>query len=636
MTQPYLSIGRVERRLWNGNTETISFRPGVNLLIGRPNTGKTQWLKLIDFLLGDPDGFENRFDEALSDKYEAALAELFIGDDRVLVERRWRESGLRTKVLVDGEPMDAVAFQHQLMNALGVPILHYPKGNPQSGQTWPELSLRSLLRHIHRQQRFWSDLADKQPEGEQLACLLQFGGIAEFVYSDEYGELIGLEIEARRLRTRLEQYGWTLDALARDLLDEGDALTRGVTRAAVDAADRKVTEQIEVLRAQRLRIIEGAAKSGGPAQNPRTATLSAKRAALLIEQEASDLHGRETSDRLAEMKRYQVDLTDELQRLARAEDAGELLADLRITHCPACDQTLKSRSVDPHHCHLCHQSVPDEPEMRELGDARLAFERERLHGEVKEASDLIGLLQRDLEAQRKAWTRRRDALRQIENELAPARAALAALVQENVSAVDVALGRHSERQLQISRLKAALSTGEHLHQQVKDLEDLIDPLKERVEDTLLSADFETPAEWLAEGMNAYLARIAELKPGSWSHSPVSVVLGTRGFSFRVGSRRWSAALGGSDTLYFLMAYHYGLLSLSDKPGMHYPGLSIIDLPGDFLGESVEDKENFIVQPFIELLARESFAGAQVIITGAAFDGLAGVHRQTLRDVYVGK
>ena len=43
-----------------------------------------------------------------------------------------------------------------------------------SGQTWPELSFRTLLRHIYRQQRFWSDLADKQPEGDQHACLLHF------------------------------------------------------------------------------------------------------------------------------------------------------------------------------------------------------------------------------------------------------------------------------------------------------------------------------------------------------------------------------------------------------------------------------------------------------------------------------
>jgi hypothetical protein len=86
----------------------------------------------------------------------------------------------------------------------------------------------------------------------------------------------------------------------------------------------------------------------------------------------------------------------------------------------------------------------------------------------------------------------------------------------------------------------------------------------------------------------------------------------------VGTRRWHVALGGTDTLYFLMAYHYGLLTLSTDLQTHYPGFLIIDVPGEFSGEAVEDKENFIVQPFIELLQTDAFAGAQLIMTGGIF------------------
>lgn len=57
------------------------------------------------------------------------------------------------------------------------------------------------------------------------------------------------------------------------------------------------------------------------------------------------------------------------------------------------------------------------------------------------------------------------------------------------------------------------------------------------------------------------------------------------------------------------------------------------MPADFVGEDVADKENFIVQPFIDLLANEPYAGAQMIITGAAFDGLDGAHRLTLTQVH---
>jgi hypothetical protein len=50
---------------------------------------------------------------------------------------------------------------------------------------------------------------------------------------------------------------------------------------------------------------------------------------------------------------------------------------------------------------------------------------------------------------------------------------------------------------------------------------------------------------------------------------------------------------------------------------------------EFAGELIEDKENFIVQPFIELLEREEFAQTQMIITGASFVGSRALHADTL-------
>lgn len=44
MTRQLLSIGRIERKLNNGESEELRFLQGVNLLVGRPNTGKTRWL----------------------------------------------------------------------------------------------------------------------------------------------------------------------------------------------------------------------------------------------------------------------------------------------------------------------------------------------------------------------------------------------------------------------------------------------------------------------------------------------------------------------------------------------------------------------------------------------------------------
>lgn len=636
MSGPYLSIARLERRFTTGNVEELTFEPGVNLLVGRPNTGKTKWLQTLDFVLGDTgeNPFEGEEETGLADKYDAAAAQLVIGTDVVRVERRWREPGAKSKVFVDGEGMPAREFQHWLIKRLDIPLLNFPKGNPMSGQTWPELSFRMLLRHIYRQQRFWGGIADQQPEGEQHACLLQFLGLAERIYSDEYGQLVDLKMRAEKLKARREQYGQTLEELARDVLGE-PGLSVTVTSGSVQAALDRLGRETNDLRRRRTDILTSTSEQAIlPEHRGHVARLGERRAELLVGLEENRRKLKATAERLEDMRRYRGDLSDELDRIARAEDAGAILADLRITHCPACDQAVGAKMPEPEHCFLCHQHLPDEPVIEELGSVRLRFEQDRLSGELKEAEELLGVLQREQRKLEEEVLAAEEALRTVESELAPARQAVAALAQEEISSIDVALGQASERERQIRRISAALDVGTDLTKRVDELEKQIEPLQRRVDELLRSTDFDASANLLEDGMNEYLNALNLHRPGVWRHSAVSVDVSRSGFTMRVGRRRWQVALGGTDTLYFLMAYHYGLLSLSSKDGCHYPGLAIIDVPGEFSGEAVEDKENFIVQPFIELLGREEYEGTQLVMTGASFVGLEGAHFQRLTHVHV--
>lgn len=334
-----------------------------------------------------------------------------------------------------------------------------------------------------------------------------------------------------------------------------------------------------------------------------------------------------------EIQRYRSDIGDELERMARVEDVGAILADLRITHCPACDQPIDDTVADLGHCFLCHQGLPDELMVEELGAVRLRFEHDRLNAEFEEAEELLSVLQRDAKRYKASIVEAEEQLRMLENELAPARRAVAALVQEEVSAVDMALGELNERQRQLGRISTAINVGHQLTDRIVAIEQEIEPLQGRVDEARRATDFDAAAGQLEDGMNAYLQEIDNLRNGVWRHSPVKFDISRSGFTFRVGARRWHAALGGTDTLFFLMAYHYGLLTLSDKADFHYPGLSIIDVPGEFSGEAIEDKENFIVQPFIDLLGKEEYEGAQLIITGASFAGLENAHRIQLNEVY---
>lgn len=635
MSSPYLSIGRLERRLSTGVTEDLQFNPGVNLLTGRPNTGKTKWLQTIDYLLGETgeSPFEGEEGEVLAEKYDAASADLVIGEEHILLERRWREPGAKGKIFVDGEGMAAREFQQFLMQKLGIPLLNFPKGNPMSGQTWPELSFRMLLRHIYRQQRFWNGIADQQPEGEQHACLLQFLGQAERLFTKEYGQLIKLKMEVERLKVRRNEYGQTLDELAREVLSE-PALSVGANATTIRSAEQRLASEIETLRQHRAALITGARDQAvSPEYRGRVESLSDERAKLLVVFEELKSRAKAMDERLNEMHSYRTELGDELERMKRAEDAGTILANLKITHCPACDQPMRNIAVDSRHCFLCHQDLPEEPHIEELGAVRLQFEHDRLTGEFKEAEELLGVLKRDAKRLANDIGTAEERLRMLENELAPARQAVSALIQEEVSAIDMALGELNERQRQIGRISTALGVEQELTDRIAAIEREIEPLHTHVNEAVRAMDFDAAAAQFEDGMNIYLNAINLLRPGVWLHRPIAIDLSRSSFAIRVGSRRWQAALGGTDTLYFLMAYHYSLMVLSDKADRHYPGLSIIDVPGEFSGEAIEDKENFIVQPFIELLNKDEYAGAQLIITGVSFAGLEGANRIRLTDVY---
>lgn len=637
MSASFLSVRSLERRLATGNVELLTFEPGVNVFVGRPNTGKTKWLQTLDFLLGDSGAnpYEQSSEEKLAEKYDAAAATLCIGDETFRIERRWREAGAKGKVFVGDEGMLARDFQHWLMEKLSIPLVNFPKGNPMSGQTWPELSFRTLLRHIFRQQRFWSGLVDQQADTEQHASLLLFLGLAERIYSEDYGKLVNLKLKSMRLRARREQYSETLNDLAVGLLDSEDA-PLGVNETTVTAALKRLRDTVESLQTRRAEVLTVASNTSLPASDrSRVTELGHARAAALEEVTAARQRRQGAEDRLAEVRRYRADLAAEIERMGRVADASELLADLKVTHCPACDQGIIPY-LRPDHCFVCHQHLPEEPEIAGLGEVRLQFEQDRLKAELLEAEELISVLERDVDKQTAASRAADEKLRTIEVELAPARRAVAAVAQADVSAIDVALGKAAERQRQMDRVAAALELGKSLTEQVQALEEEINPLQEKVDEANRSIDFNAAAQKLEDGMNAYLAALNVQRPETWKHSPVEVDISRSTTSFRVGRKRWQGALGGTDSLYFLMAYQYGLLSLSPVPGMHYPGLSIIDVPGEFSGEEVKDSENFIVQPFIDLLAEEAFEGAQLIITGASFDGLEGAHVQKQTHVHVAR
>jgi hypothetical protein len=139
---------------------------------------------------------------------------------------------------------------------------------------------------------------------------------------------------------------------------------------------------------------------------------------------------------------------------------------------------------------------------------------------------------------------------------------------------------------------------------------------------------------MSDGMNTYLNMIKVINPKSWTQEEVTFRLGKNDFSAKVRTGNWKSKLGGTLTLYFLIAYHYALINLTSLPSCNYPGLVLLDFPAELEdASSVADKENFVIEPFVSLLGQPNMEATQLIAAGSSFENLEGAHRIEFRKIW---
>jgi hypothetical protein len=195
------------------------------------------------------------------------------------------------------------------------------------------------------------------------------------------------------------------------------------------------------------------------------------------------------------------------------------------------------------------------------------------------------------------------------------------------------MGRLQEKRNQLGRIKSSLARRETLANQIKDIQAEINALSGTVTEQTSGVDYQLLADQLSDGMNTYLNKLNMARKDTWLVGNVSFQLGDRSFKIRVGKSDWQTKLGGTLTLYFLLAYQYALMDLARFPESHFPGLLLIDFPAEVEGATVADKENFVIEPFIDLLAQDGMQNCQVIAAGSGFAGLQGVKRVLLSHVW---
>jgi len=217
--------------------------------------------------------------------------------------------------------------------------------------------------------------------------------------------------------------------------------------------------------------------------------------------------------------------------------------------------------------------------------------------------------------------------------LRPVRSAAAAILPPELAIGDMSIGRLQEKRNQLQRVRTALERREMLSQNIRSVQAEIDHLSGTVSEQTGEVDYQSLSDRLTDGMNSYLNKLNLAHKNAWSVGVVSVQLQERSLKIRVGKADWQTKLGGTLTLYFLLAYQYALLDLMRFPESRFPGLLLVDFPAELEGTNVADKENFVVEPFIDLLSKEGMENCEMIAAGSAFVGLQNAARIHLSQVW---
>ncbi len=632
MTAKPVRLKTVFRTTASGEKDTLVLEQGVYVIVGLKDTGKSSWLHTISYLLGDKDTPEKAMGENLATKFDTATLYMDVDGEEVVVQRRWKEAGAKHKVFVNSEGMTSEEFSSWFLRRLGIPAVYFPKGSPFSGATWPELSWRMLFRHIYREERFWSDVADKQPEKEQHACLLQFLGVADKLYPSELGKQIEQRKQLLNLEARKDQFESVLQDAAKELISD-PALSNAPTPDAIDQAVASLKSDIEDRRRRREEIVSDLLASRPVRESqPADTGLGERRILLAAERDRDRTRLSDIERRFAELSAYRETVAGELRKMRRVETAGEVFKPLSVTCCPYCDQKVMPGSTPPEECFVCHQSIPKRWAVTETGaERRLAFEIEQLEGEESELDDLINKLAEERAVVGRRLRRTDESLREVEVALMPVRAAVVASMPPEIAALDMDVGRLEERIAQLHRLRAAFEQRDSLSRQIDTLRITVQNLSSDVDAKSATIPFEQLSDEMSDGINEYINALKAGDTSRWPHQPVRFDIGEREFKLRVGKVPWTT-LGATSIGYVALGYQFALLKLSGKAEYNYPGFALIDFPMTLADKTtISDKENYLLEPFVALAERNKHV--QLVVCGRAFKKLKGSHRTELKQVW---
>ena len=625
-----LSINFIQRITSEGEVENLDFVMGLNFIKGQHNAGKTVWLKMIDYLLGDASPVEKAFDEDedLLFKYIALRMSIIVDNEEHIIERKWIEKGLRTKIIFDDDPLSAEDFSNKILTLLGIPNIKIPKGNPYAN-TWNSLSFRTLFRHLYRQERFWSDIADKQPEADQFAALAQFLGFADKIFSQELTDISDKYKDLAKLESQKEQFDKILDQITRDITsEEEDGMISFVTVNSIDNTINLIEEKIRKLLIDRGLIIkslveEKASDKGLILQQG----LADRRVQLIKEKSDLQIQLELEIERTREIQDLKIRILSEIEKLGRA-DASKLISDLKISHCPACDQNIEHLHQYDHtgRCFLCNQVVDAKEEYAE----RINFEIKQLNIELGEIENLAQQNLSIASSVKQKIDFISSQISDVERKLEPLKDSLSIFTNQELGLIDIERGKLGEKIENLLRIKRNLSEKDRLNKAIDILNKNIQAIEKKVSEKDWDIKYRQIASYFEDSMMSYINEINKEGKNVWKLDRINMYLSDRNVDFYVGNKKWTA-LSATMKAYFFLAYHYAFLDLSIREEFNLPGLLILDFPLQFGDTDISNNLNYLIEPFQELSKKRN--NIQVIIAGKYFDDIPGSNIIELHEIW---
>lgn len=576
---PGFTIAEVRFRGTNAPDAVVPFAPGLTVISGPSNTGKSLLRSAINFVFGASDPMK-QVEEAAP--YRTILVEIRTADGApITFERAWNGGDIKqyrahARNVTPAIPVTILAAKHSADNQdnisavlLTLAGLTGIRGRKNQNGELRNLSFRDLIEYsLISEERIITELSpihtanytDKTFESSLFRILLTGKDDKDIIVAtaakDEKARAAGQEIAIERFRADLTS------RIPQDGREEDDL------RRATDAIDARINEQSRLL------------------QNYR-----ADLTGLEVQRRDLDNEHRRTFARLtqvnANLQRFALlkqQYESDLQRLQSNVEAGSLFGDYQEGKCPIC-------GAEPHH-HVHHAITP--AQLATFTSACRA-EAEKIH---TRQADLTGTMAQ-LETERADLHAALLGIERRQNETAQA---LRAIVEPSIANLDEGLTGLVEQRAELARV---IGIYEELHR--------LDAIEMSLEPT------RTPRTKKDKGFaslppDAYVefAKAVEGLLRAWSFPELErVVFDTTAEDIVVsGKARKDNGKGYRAITY--AAFMIGLLHETNRKHLPHPGFIILDSPLVTYREPQEHMGEGVKAAFYRNLAA-TILPAQVII-----------------------